>query len=97
MRWIPEPKTRQRAVLKTELPHLAGRGTDQSDLQLKNSPSPSCCLLKAALTTLHEVAILLYLTTPTNLVDRRSKYHSHSETTSELLLEHQYQDWTAKE
>jgi hypothetical protein len=33
----------------------------------------SCCLLKTtALTTLHELVILLHLTTPTNLVDRRS-------------------------
>jgi hypothetical protein len=38
----------------------------------------SCHLLKTALTTLHELAILPHLTTPTNLVDIRSKYHSQA-------------------
>jgi hypothetical protein len=36
----------------------------------------SCLLLKTTLTTLHELEILPHLTTPTNHVDRRFKYHS---------------------
>jgi hypothetical protein len=48
------------------------------------------------LTTLHELAIWLHLTIPINLVDRRTKYYSKSqspgETTSEFPLVCQYQD-----
>jgi hypothetical protein len=47
---------------------------------------PSYSLLKKALTTLHEVAISLHLTTPTNLVDRKPKYHSQA---SHLVRPHQ--------
>jgi hypothetical protein len=42
--------------------------------------------MKTALTTLHELAVLPYLTTPSNLVDRRCKYHSQA---SHLVRAHQ--------
>jgi hypothetical protein len=39
----------------------------------------SCCLVKTTvLTTLHKLAVLPHLTIPTNLVDRRTKYHSQA-------------------
>jgi hypothetical protein len=56
----------------------------------------SCCLLKTTtLTTLHELAGLSHLITPTNQIPLKSQ--SPVETTSQLPLEHQYQDWTPKE
>jgi hypothetical protein len=81
------------------LPHLAGGGADQTAAAEEQH---CCCLLKTALSTLQELAVLPDLTTPTNLVDRRSKYHSLTsqspgETTSEFPLEHQYQEWIPKE
>jgi hypothetical protein len=46
--------------------------------------------VKTALTTLHELILLPYLTVPTNLVDGRNQIlltgQQHGETTSELLL-----------
>jgi hypothetical protein len=57
--------------------------------------------MKTALTTLQELAVLPYFTISTNTVDRRNQIllisQSPGETTSELPLVHQYQDWTPKE
>jgi hypothetical protein len=54
-----------------------------------------------ALTTLHELAELSLLPDATNPVDRRNEIlltsQSHGETTSELPLVHQYQNWTLNE
>jgi hypothetical protein len=62
-------------MFRTELPHLVGRGADQTELQLKDNATSS--------------------------VDRRNQIlltgQSPGETTSELPLVFQYQDWTPKE
>jgi hypothetical protein len=76
--------------------HLAGGGSDQTELQLKSNPVKT-----TALTTLHKRAVLPDLTIPTNLVDRRNQIlltsHSLGETTSEFPLVYQYQVWIPKE
>jgi hypothetical protein len=88
----------QRAVFKTELPHLTRGGADQT---VAAGGQCSCCLVKTtmkittALTTIHEVADLPHLPIATNPVDRRNQilltFQSITETTSELPLVHQYQ------
>jgi hypothetical protein len=58
--WIPELITgmEQRATFKTELPFLTGGGANQT---VSAEGQCSCCLVKTtALTTLHELAILLH-------------------------------------
>jgi hypothetical protein len=81
----------KRTEFKTELP-LAVGGAEQTELQLKGN---------AALTTLHKLADLPQLLNANNPVDRRKQIpltsQSPGETTSELLLVCQYQDWTPKE
>jgi hypothetical protein len=55
----------QRAAFQTELPHLAGGGADQTELQLKGKQ-----LLKTtALSTLHRLLGFLHLLIATYLVD----------------------------
>jgi hypothetical protein len=79
----------QRAVFKTELPHLVGGGDNQTVAALGKH---SCCMLKTttALTTLHKLAELLQFSIATCSVDIRSQIlltrQSPGGTTSELLL-----------
>jgi hypothetical protein len=90
----------QRAVFKTELPHLAREGADQT---IVAEGQYNCCLVKttAALTTLHKLADLSHFPIAITPMDRRNQIllisQSPGETTSELLLVWQYQDWTPKE
>jgi hypothetical protein len=89
----------QRTVFKTELPHFAGGEADQT-VAVEGQCSP--CLVKTtALITLHKLADLNHLSIATNPVDRRNQIlltsQSPGETTSKLMLVHQYQDWMPKE
>jgi hypothetical protein len=86
----------QRAAFTTELPHLAGGGADQTEMQLKGNTAATCrkqlwppCMSRQPNLT-SQLQLTLWTEGP---LTRQSS----GETTSELLLEHQYQDWTHKE
>jgi hypothetical protein len=90
---------KQRAVTKTEFPQPAG----EKLTRVVPEGQHSCCMVKitTALTTLHKLANLPHLPIATNPVDRRNQIlltsQSPGETTLEIPLVHQYQDWTLME
>jgi hypothetical protein len=88
----------QKAIFKTELAHIAGRRANQT---VAANGQCSCSQVKTsrALTTLHKMPENLPIAT--NPVDRRNpillRSQSPAETTLELVLIVQYQDWMPEE
>jgi hypothetical protein len=76
-------------------------GRSWPELQLYSDHSCHLVKITIALTTLHKLEELPQLQIATCPVNRKNQIlltsQSLGETTSELLLVHQYQDWTSKE
>jgi hypothetical protein len=98
--WTPELISGTKDSIQMWIaPHCWGRNRPNRALV---EGQHNCCLVNTtALNTLYKLVVSPPLTIPTNLVERRNQIlitsQSLCEITSELLLEHQYQDWTHME